>query len=186
MEDIKIQKIEIYSSKDYVDDQEIFDERKNEVENILKENNIEYALEITEKEAEGSTSKFPKTLYTLNLVIKQDDANKVKSLLDDLYKYDYKFIFDEEPSEEPEEPVQEVYSTKEETNRSLKEKLKDLDVIGKCILGFLTIIYAFLIIFEIVLINDSGLHKGIIIAMIIETFLYYKAMKVVINRKVVE
>ena len=52
-------------------------------------NNIEYALEITEKEAEGSTSKFPKTLYTLNLVIKQDDANKVKSLLDDLYKYDF-------------------------------------------------------------------------------------------------
>lgn len=178
-----MQKIKLYSSTDYIGEQEIFDEMKNEIEKLLVENNIEYALEITDEEAGNSSSKFPKTLYTLNLVIKQTDLNKVISILNDSYKYDYELIRDIEVEEQEEQQEQEEPKESVENKRTIKEKFQSMNFIGKCLIGFATVIYLFLIIFEIALIAEAGTQKGIIIAMLIETFIYLKAVGTILNRE---
>ena len=192
MKNVEYQKIKLYSSKNYSENQDFFNIRKDSIEKIVKENNIEYALEIEEKYGPGDAPKSPKKIYTLNLVIKKEDLIVVENLLDELYQFEYEII-------EPEivEVQEEVISNEEDTNGeaikksntineskiTFKEKLENLDSLGKFCIGFAILIYAFLIIFEVALIAEAGVSMGIIIAMLIETYIFFKAVKGVINKK---
>lgn len=187
MEEIKYQKIKLYTSLSYIEDKSIFDERIKEVENILKKENIEYVLEITDEIFPGSSAKSPKILYTLNLLTKFYDKYIVEKLLNDYYNYEYEVVEIEEEDtiskQGYEEDVIQNSNFINEPGISIKEKIRNLDVIGKVLVLFVSWLYILLIIFEISLILEAGIQTGIIIAVLIETYIYLKSLNGIINKK---
>ncbi len=185
MEEIEYQKIKLHSSTEYAYNKNFFDERINAIEKIVKENNIEYALEVVESRVKGVSSKDYKTLYTLNLVIKKMDLLSVEDLLNKEYKYTYEIV-EEKELEENEDAMQIDDDENEsaiENKDNIFEKIRQASKIEKLLIGFLTILFLFILIFEIILILETEYLYEIVIIILVEIFIYSKMINEVINKK---
>lgn len=185
MEEIIYQKIKLHSSTEYAYNKNFFDERINAVEKIVKENNIDYALEVVESTVKGVSSKDYKTLYTLNLVIRKSDLLDVQDLLDESYEYTYE-ILEEKNLEENEDAI--IFDENNENDAienkdNIFEKIKQGSKMEKILAGFLTILFLFILVFEIILIIETGYILEILIFVFIEIFVYSKMINGVINKK---
>lgn len=191
-EEIKYRKINIYEASDILKEKEEFDKRKNLVERILKDNNIEYAFEMEDYVGQGVSVKSIYRSYCLNLIIKEQDLRIVEDLLYKDYEHEYIVIDEEENNDEMEcNPIQDNEIEKESIEskdgvvnpgESFKENLNSLDSTHKMIAYFCMGIYVFFIMFELILIIDSGLHWGLLLAILIETFLIKKVLKGIFER----
>lgn len=185
MEEIEYQKIKLHSSTEYAYNKNFFDERINAIEKIVKENNIEYALEVVESSVKGVSSKDYKTLYTLNLVIKKMDLLSVEDLLNKEYKYTYEIV-EEKELEENEDAMQIDDAENEsaiENKDNIFEKIRQASKIEKLLIGFLTVLFLFILIFEIILILETEYLYEIVIIILVEIFIYSKMINEVINKK---
>ena len=185
MEEIEYQKIKLHSSTEYAYNKNFFDERINAIEKIVKENNIEYALEVVESSVKGVSSKDYKTLYTLNLVIKKMDLLSVEDLLNKEYKYTYEIV-EEKELEENEDAMQIDDDENEsaiENKDNIFEKIRQASKIEKLLIGFLTVLFLFILIFEIILILETEYLYEIVIIILVEIFIYSKMINEVINKK---
>ena len=186
MEEIEYQKIKLHSSTEYAYNKNFFDDRINAIEKIAKENNIEYALEVVESTVKGISTKDYKTLYTLNLVIKKSDLLNVDDLLNREYEYAYEIVVEKIDEEENEDVIKTEYNNEEEVieNRdNIFEKIRQASKIEKFLAGFLTILFLSILVFEIILIIETGYFWEIIIIMLIGIFAYLKMINDVINKK---
>lgn len=185
MEEIEYQKIKLHSSTEYAYNKNFFNDRINAIEKIVKENNIEYALEVVESTVKGISTKDYKTLYTLNLVIKKSDLLSVDDLLNREYEYTYEIVV-EKIDEENEDAIKTEDDNEEEVieNRdNIFEKIRQASKIEKFLAGFLTILFLSILVFEIILIIETGYFWEIIIIMLIGIFAYLKMISDVINKK---
>lgn len=186
MEEIEYQKIKLHSSTEYAYNKNFFDERIDAIEKIVKENNIEYALEVVESRVKGVSSKDYKTLYTLNLVIKRLDLLSVEDLLNKEYKYTYEIV-EEKELEENEDAIQidddDENESAIENKDNIFEKIRQASKIEKLLIGFLTVLFLFILIFEIVLILETEYLYEIVIIILVEIYIYSKMINEVINKK---
>ena len=74
--------IEIQFYKDIKESEKEFLEQKNTVEEIMKQNSVEYALELVENQKRSYYEEAYIKGYTLNLIIKKVDLHYVLKLLD--------------------------------------------------------------------------------------------------------
>ena len=74
--------IEIQFYKDIKESEKEFLEQKNAVEEIMKQNSVEYALELVENQKRSYYEEAYIKGYTLNLIIKKVDLHYVLKLLD--------------------------------------------------------------------------------------------------------
>lgn len=140
----------------------------------MKENNIDYAIEILESEPILSSKRVIKTIYTLNLIYKKEDLEKVKEILDISFGFPYEVL-------EENNIKKEKLDNKIKTNKSKSKK--KLDFKAKLALSFIIFIFGMIFAFEIVLIMESGIQTPIFIIMIIEFFVLIKIVKIILNRK---
>lgn len=188
MEEYK--KIELYTTINLARDKEEVDKIKCKVENILKDYNIEYALEILEKNDFASTKKYIQKIYCLNLIIKPEKSQIVKELLETKACIEYNELENEELSIEEEtyeeNPIKEINSYDEEpiiekdvyNHKKEKDSMSEEDIIENFSEIYFVITCAIIIIFEIFMIiyvlrynNDIspiGIIVTIIISIIIE------------------
>ena len=123
--------IELQFYKDIVESQRQLEQDKSIVEEIMKENSVDYALELVENQKRSYYGEAFSKGYTLNLIIRKIDLHYVLKLLDenkigffenqeekqaainenDIYIEDE--IYEDEVYEEKEEPI----LTKEEIER---------------------------------------------------------------------
>ena len=123
--------IELQFYKDIIESQRQLEQDKSIVEEIMKENSVDYALELVENQKRSYYGEAFSKGYTLNLIIKKIDLHYVLKLLDenkigffenqeekqaainenDIYIEDE--IYEDEVYEEKEEPI----LTKEEIER---------------------------------------------------------------------
>lgn len=201
MEEYSYKKFELYTTTNLARDKEEVDKIKCKVESILKDYNIEYALEILEKNDFASNKKYSKKIYCLNLIIKSEKSQIVKELLETKACIEYKdlenedFLVEEDCYEEnpikekisyDEEPIIEkgVYNQKNEKDSMSKE-----DIIGNFSEIYFVIICAIIMAFEIFMIiyvlrdNNDISPIGIIIAIIIEIPIIRKIWISLENRK---
>lgn len=139
MEEYK--KIELYTTINLARDKEEVDKIKCKVENILKDYNIEYALEILEKNDFASTKKYIQKIYCLNLIIKPEKSQIVKELLETKACIEYNELENEELSIEEEtyeeNPIKEINSYDEEpiiekdvyNHKKEKDSMSEEDII---------------------------------------------------------
>lgn len=140
MEENIYRKIQLCRTYNLVEDNDKFQEIKDRVENVLKENAMEYVFEIFENK-NVSSGKIRKTLYSLNLIIKNEKLDVVKELLDRMEGIEYTVIEEKEIITESieEEPIKNVIS--DHTERDNK--------VGIFSRIFFTFICVSIIIFEV-------------------------------------
>lgn len=174
MNNQEYKKIKLISTVELANNKDKVDERKEKVEQLMKENNIDYAIEILESEPILSSKRVIKTIYTLNLIIKKEDLEKVKEILDISFGFPYEVL-------EENNIKKEKLDNKIKTNKSKSKK--KLDFKAKLALAFIIFIFCMIFAFEIVLIMESGIQTPIFIIMIIEFFVLIKIVKIILNRK---
>lgn len=108
--------IEIQFYKDIKESEKEFLEQKNAVEEIMKQNSVEYALELVENQKRSYYEEAYIKGYTLNLIIKKVDLHYVLKLLD---QNNIGFFASEE---EKWEAVKENEIDYEETNEEIIEE----------------------------------------------------------------
>lgn len=82
MPDIEYQKIELHSTHNLAKDNEKIQYEKETVQRLMIENQIQFAIEIEEKDVRDKNNRYSNSLYVLNLVVRKDDVEKVIELLD--------------------------------------------------------------------------------------------------------
>ncbi len=125
MPDIEYQKIELHSTHNLVKDQERIEYERESAQRLMMENQIQFAMEIDQKEEKSPTGKST-VMYVLNLIVRKDDVDKVIELLDKEGNFGYYVDLDEtfDPMEEEKDEKQEVF---EEIPEELKEETESVD-----------------------------------------------------------
>lgn len=169
MEDI-YHKIELHSTHNILKEYGTIDYEKNAVEKIMKNHNLDYALEFEERKYNGKVVE-----YALNLIVRKQDLDYVIKLLDEAGGFGYYIDLEqknksiEENSDNEEEEYQKEKTKNESPNTDPIRKLSDQeqldDLSGISIEEknaqaanngakvYLTTVFSFLIISEIWLIS---------------------------------
>lgn len=158
MSGIEYQKIELHSAQDLVKEQERIEYEKETVQRLMMENQIQFAMEIDQKEEKSPTGKSI-VVYVLNLIVRKDDVDKVIELLDKEGNFGYYIDLDStyDPTKDTEETENqekqvEIIEEKIEDDpiKSYGEKI-DYKSFPKLIMKiFLLIVFAIILIPEIV------------------------------------
>lgn len=161
MSGIEYQKIELHSAQDLVKEQERIEYEKETVQRLMMENQIQFAMEIDQKEEKSPTGKSI-VVYVLNLIVRKDDVDKVIELLDKEGNFGYYIDLDStydptkdtEETENQEEQVEIIEELEKEVEdapiKSYGEKI-DYKSFPKLIMKiFLLIVFAIILIPEIV------------------------------------
>ena len=158
MSGIEYQKIELHSAQDLVKEQERIEYEKETVQRLMMENQIQFAMEIDQKEEKSPTGKSI-VVYVLNLIVRKDDVDKVIELLDKEGNFGYYIDLDStyDPTKDTEETESqekqvEIIEEKIEDDpiKSYGEKI-DYKSFPKLIMKiFLLIVFAIILIPEIV------------------------------------
>ncbi len=124
MPDIEYQKIELHSTYNLVKDQEKIEEERQAAQRLMMENQIQFAIEIDQKEIKSPTGRNTNVVYVLNLIVRKDDVDKVIELLDKEGNFGYYIDLDEtfDPTEEESENQEDTYI---ELPEELKEEVND-------------------------------------------------------------
>ena len=149
--------IEIQFYKDIKESEKEFLEQKNAVEEIMKQNSVEYALELVENQKRSYYEEVYIKGYTLNLIIKKVDLHYVLKLLD---QNNIGFFASEEEKweavkeneidyeEEYEETNEEIIEEESSTNYRLdEEEIKRHTEQGNTFVRVFFSIFFFLILF---------------------------------------
>lgn len=187
----KYRKIELFKTYNFAKDYEEINKLQNNIEKILKENNIEYALEVIEEKK--SFAKTLRTLYTLRLVIRSIDLENTKYFLNTIENLNYNVLKEEEILQDAESNNYEENPIKneEDENTSFNKLDKNSVEYAKLQVSriFLIFICASIIGFEILLmvysIMDTGEYKDatiILIIILIEIPFIKKCWKVLTKR----
>lgn len=149
--------IEIQFYKDIKESEKEFLEQKNAVEEIMKQNSVEYALELVENQKRSYYEEAYIKGYTLNLIIKKVDLHYVLKLLD---QNNIGFFASEEEKweavkeneidyeEEYEETNEEIIEEESSTNYRLdEEEIKRHTEQGNTFVRVFFSIFFFLILF---------------------------------------
>ena len=126
MSDIKYQKIELHSTYDLEKDYEIIEQERIAAQKLLEDNQIQFDVEIDQKEIKSPTGRNTHVVYVLNLIVREDDVEKVIELLDKDGNFGY--YVDLEDTYNPDEESEENESQNEENIISNTEfKKEDID-----------------------------------------------------------
>lgn len=149
--------IEIQFYKDIKESEKEFLDQKNAVEEIMKQNSVEYALELVENQKRSYYEEAYIKGYTLNLIIKKVDLHYVLKLLD---QNNIGFFASEEEKwnavkeneidyeEEYEETNEEIIEEESSTNYRLdEEEIKRQTEQGNTFVRVFFSIFFFLILF---------------------------------------
>lgn len=161
MSGIEYQKIELHSAQDLVKEQERIEYEKETVQRLMMENQIQFAMEIDQKEEKSPTGKSI-VVYVLNLIVRKDDVDKVIELLDKEGNFGYYIDLDStydptkdtEETENQEKQVEIIEELEKEVEddpiKSYGEKI-DYKSFPKLIMKiFLIVAFAIILIPEIV------------------------------------
>lgn len=157
----KYRKIELFKSYDFAKDHEEINKLQNNIEKILKENNIEYLLEVIEEKK--FLAKTLRTVYTLRLVIRSIDLENAKYCLNTIENLNYNVLEDEEILKDTENNNYEENPIKNEDGDTSFDKLdKNSMEYAKLQVSriFLIFLWASIIFLEIVLIIYSIINTG--------------------------
>ena len=121
MSGIEYQKIELHSAQDLVKEQERIEYEKETVQRLMMENQIQFAMEIDQKEEKSPTGKSI-VVYVLNLIVRKDDVDKVVELLDKEGNFGYYIDLDStyDPTKDTEET-----ENQEKQVEIIEEKIED-------------------------------------------------------------
>lgn len=121
MSGIEYQKIELHSAQDLVKEQERIEYEKETVQRLMMENQIQFAMEIDQKEEKSQTGKSI-VVYVLNLIVRKDDVDKVVELLDKEGNLGYYIDLDStyDPTKDTEET-----ENQEKQVEIIEEKIED-------------------------------------------------------------
>lgn len=121
MSGIEYQKIELHSAQDLVKKQERIEYEKETVQRLMMENQIQFAMEIDQKEEKSPTGKSI-VVYVLNLIVRKDDVDKVIELLDKEGNFGYYIDLDStyDPTKDTEET-----ENQEKQVEIIEEKIED-------------------------------------------------------------
>lgn len=121
MSGIEYQKIELHSAQDLVKEQERIEYEKETVQRLMMENQIQFAMEIDQKEEKSPTGKSI-VVYVLNLIVRKDDVDKVIELLDKEGNFGYYIDLDStyDPTKDTEET-----ENQEKQVEIIEEKIED-------------------------------------------------------------
>lgn len=130
MSDIEYQKIELHSTYDLVKEQEKIEYERQAAQKLMMENQIQFAIEIDQKEIKSPTGRNTNVVYVLNLIVRKDDVDKVIELLDKEGNFGYYIDLDEtfDPMEDEEktENQEEAFSEfPEELKEEVGEEVND-------------------------------------------------------------
>lgn len=163
----KYRKIDLFKTYNFAKDHEEINKLQNSIEKILKENNIEYILEVIEEKK--SFAKILRTLYTLRLVIRSIDLENAKYCLNTIENLNYNVLKDTENNNYEENPIK----NEEDENTSF-DKLDKNSIeyamlqVSRIFLIFLcTSIIGFEILLMIYSIMNTGEYKDATIILII-------------------
>lgn len=173
MNESDYKKIELYKTKNLSRDKKIIDSKIEHFEKIMKENNIDYAIEIKAEDVTVSNSnKIRGKLYILNLVVKKEKFDSTIELLNNL---------GETIIVETEDKMKNTESTKNE--------IQDNSLQGKIIRAFFIILCLIIIVLELYLliysVNEYEYGNAILVTIIIiiELLFMKKIWKKLKNRK---
>lgn len=111
MADIEYQKIELHTTEELVKEQEIIEYEKETVQKLMIDNQIQFTMEIDQKEEKAPTGNSI-VVYVLNLIVRKDDVDKVIELLDK--EGDLGYYVDLDDTYNPIEETEEQEESKEE------------------------------------------------------------------------
>lgn len=111
MADIEYQKIELHTTEELVKEQEIIEYEKETVQKLMIDNQIQFTMEIDQKEEKAPTGNSI-VVYVLNLIVRKDDVDKVIELLDK--EGDLGYYVDLDDTYNPMEEAEEQEELKEE------------------------------------------------------------------------
>ena len=121
MSGIEYQKIELHSAQDLVKEQERIEYEKETVQRLMMENQIQFAMEIDQKEEKSPTGKSI-VVYVLNLIVRKDDVDKVIELLDKEGNFGY--YIDLDSTYDPTKDTEETESQEKQVE-IIEEKIED-------------------------------------------------------------
>ena len=121
MSGIEYQKIELHSAQDLVKEQERIEYEKETVQRLMMENQIQFAMEIDQKEEKSPTGKSI-VVYVLNLIVRKDDVDKVVELLDKEGNLGY--YIDLDSTYDPTKDTEETESQEKQVE-IIEEKIED-------------------------------------------------------------
>lgn len=121
MPDIKYQKIELHSTYDLVKDQDIIEQEREAAQKLMEDNQIQFAMEIDQKEIKSPTGRHTNVVYVLNLIVKEDEVDKVIELLDKDGNFGYYVDLDSTYDQN-----EEIKSEQDDNEIEIPEELKDV------------------------------------------------------------
>ncbi len=158
----KYRKIELFKTYNFAKDHKEINKLQNSIEKVLKENNIEYILEVIEEKK--SFAKILRTVYTLRLVIRSIDLENTKYFLNTVENLNYNVLEEEKILQDTENDNYEENPIKneEDENTSFDKLDKNSMEYAKLQVSriFLIFLCASIIFFEIVLMIYSIMNTG--------------------------
>ena len=128
MPNIEYQKIELHSTYDLVKEQEKIEHEREKAQKLMLDNQIQFAIEIDQKQVPSPTGRNTNVVYVLNLIVRKDDVNKVIELLDKEGNFGYYVDLDSSyNSEEKEESIEITEELKEEVVEEDNDSIKMYD-----------------------------------------------------------
>ncbi len=196
--DDSYQKIELQFYRDLKKSENEYLEHKNIVESVMKENSIDYALEIVENQKKNAYQENYIKGYTLNLIIKKIDLHYVLKILDQnkigFYASDddkWNAIFENSINEEDEFYEEEMIENEiQKENEIDEEELEKRNEVNNTFVRvFFSIIFIIMVVLEICLayycytIKKYKYLAIIIIIIVLQIPFYNFFLKVFKNKK---